>query len=126
MACPRIIKIMTCIDRDSVELLNGRSLSVYSLFVYSLIVKGCHCDPDEVGRSNPLQSGKGFFIPRIGIHNAIPPHVNSIEFFVPLLLTDCGASVPRYESAFHSGMFEVRAKHFRQDTANLISLMLCN
>ena len=43
-----------------------------------------------------------------------------------LLLLCGGASVPRYDSAFHLGMFDVRAKHFRQDTVNLKNLTLCN
>ena len=43
-----------------------------------------------------------------------------------LLLTCCGASVPRYDSAFHLAMFEVRAKHFRQYAANSKNLTLCN
>ena len=38
--------------------------------------------------------------------------------FVSLLLTYGGASVPRYDSAFHLAMHEVRAKHFSQDAAN--------
>ncbi len=43
-----------------------------------------------------------------------------------LLLTYYGASVPRYDSAFHLAMSEVRAKHFRQDAANAKNLTLCN
>ena len=43
-----------------------------------------------------------------------------------LLFVCCGASVPRYDSAFHLAMSEVRAKHFRQDTANSKNLTLCN
>ena len=45
---------------------------------------------------------------------------------VSLLLTYGGASVPRYDSAFHPGMFDVRAKHFRQEASNSKILTLCN
>ena len=43
-----------------------------------------------------------------------------------LLLTYGGASVPRYDSAFHLAMPEVRAKHFRQDDVNSKDLTLRN
>ena len=43
-----------------------------------------------------------------------------------MLLTCSSASVPRYDSAFYLAMFEVRAKHFCQDTANSKNLTLCN
>ncbi len=32
----------------------GKALSVYPLFVYSLIVRGCHCDPPEAGKQSHL------------------------------------------------------------------------
>ena len=43
-----------------------------------------------------------------------------------LLLTYCGAPVPRYDSTFHLELSEVRAKHFRQKAANSKNLTLCN
>jgi len=70
--------------------------------------------------------GLSFWMKRSGMKNPLRPLLLLRRFFAALLLTCCGASVPRYDSAFHLAMSEVRAKHFRQDTANSKNLTLCN
>ena len=87
-----------------------------------------HCDPDEIGISNSFHTPSVILFSenRAGMKNPLCPLPLWWRFFAALLLTCWGASVPRYDSAFHLGLFDVRAKHFRQDAANLKNLSLCN
>ncbi len=102
-----------------VKLLNGRSLSVYSLFVYSLILKGCHCERSREPASGRVkQSLSNRQRPWMGSRTKDSSSFHHYWHVVARPSLDTILPV--------IAMSEVRTKHFRQDTANLKNLMLCN